>query len=118
MGHYGGFGVDTTLTLLRKNLSFLSGLSDDQTVHKCVYRTHVTYYRLTIPTSEVSMSAKNTTAILKKLRDLMKTKKVVGEPLQAYIIPSGDSHQVCISYNSFDGHSFMFNSTAIVEPVY
>ncbi|KAJ8026346.1 Xaa-Pro aminopeptidase 1 [Holothuria leucospilota] len=39
------------------------------------------------------MSAKNTTAILKKLRDLMKTKKVVGEPLQAYIIPSGDSHQ-------------------------
>ncbi|PIK53710.1 putative xaa-Pro aminopeptidase 1 isoform X1 [Apostichopus japonicus] len=39
------------------------------------------------------MPPKNTTFILKKLRDLLKSKQHVAEPIQAYIIPSGDSHQ-------------------------
>jgi len=40
------------------------------------------------------MSAKNTTNFLKKLRGLMKNKAYVQEPLSAYIVPSGDAHQV------------------------
>ncbi|XP_022096569.1 xaa-Pro aminopeptidase 1-like isoform X2 [Acanthaster planci] len=40
------------------------------------------------------MTAKNTTALLQKLRSLMKAKQYIGaEPIQAYIIPSGDAHQ-------------------------
>jgi hypothetical protein len=33
---------------------------------------------------------------LQKLRSLMKNAKYVSEPLQAYIIPSEDAHQVCL----------------------
>ncbi|XP_077992891.1 xaa-Pro aminopeptidase 1-like [Glandiceps talaboti] len=39
------------------------------------------------------MAAKNSTALLQKLRNLMKSKPHVNEPLQAYIVPSGDAHQ-------------------------
>ncbi|KAK6178613.1 hypothetical protein SNE40_013364 [Patella caerulea] len=39
------------------------------------------------------MNAKSTTAILSKLRALMKNTKYVCEPLQAYIVPTGDAHQ-------------------------
>ena len=42
------------------------------------------------------MAPKNTTAILTKLRGLMKNKAYVTEPLHAYIVPSGDAHQVNI----------------------
>jgi len=36
---------------------------------------------------------------LQKLRSLMKNTKYVSEPLQAYIIPSEDAHQVCLIRN-------------------
>ncbi|KAK3095170.1 hypothetical protein FSP39_011006 [Pinctada imbricata] len=39
------------------------------------------------------MSAKNTSAILKRLRGLMSNKKYVTEQIHAYIVPSGDAHQ-------------------------
>ncbi|XP_072027401.1 xaa-Pro aminopeptidase 1-like isoform X4 [Amphiura filiformis] len=39
------------------------------------------------------MTTKKTGGLLSKLRELMKAKQVVGEPLQAYIVPSGDAHQ-------------------------
>ena len=42
----------------------------------------------------MASKAKNTTALLQRLRQLMKNKKYVPEPLHAYIIPSGDAHQV------------------------
>ena len=38
--------------------------------------------------------AKPTGHLLKKLRALMKNKNYVSEAISAYIIPSGDSHQV------------------------
>jgi len=38
--------------------------------------------------------ARQTTHILKRLRALMKDTTVVNEAIQAYIIPSGDAHQV------------------------
>lgn len=39
------------------------------------------------------MPSKSTTAILTKLRSLMRNKAYVSEPLHAYIVPSGDAHQ-------------------------
>ncbi|NXG79687.1 XPP1 aminopeptidase, partial [Baryphthengus martii] len=39
------------------------------------------------------MSPKITTELLKQLRQVMKSPKYVQEPLQAYIVPSGDAHQ-------------------------
>lgn len=40
------------------------------------------------------MSPKITTELLKQLRQVMKSPKYVQEPVQAYIVPSGDAHQV------------------------
>jgi len=40
------------------------------------------------------MAAKSTTAILQKLRALMKNPAFVSPPVHAYIIPSGDAHMV------------------------
>ena len=40
------------------------------------------------------MGVKNTTAIIKRLRDLMKNTSYVTEQIHAYIVPSGDAHQV------------------------
>jgi hypothetical protein len=37
---------------------------------------------------------RNLSARLQKLRSLMQNVEYVNEPLQAYIIPSGDAHQV------------------------
>lgn len=42
------------------------------------------------------MSPKITTELLKQLRQVMKSPKYVQEPVQAYIVPSGDAHQVCM----------------------
>lgn len=42
------------------------------------------------------MSPKITTELLKQLRQVMKSPKYVQEPVQAYIVPSGDAHQVWI----------------------
>ena len=42
------------------------------------------------------MSPKITTEPLKQLRQVMKSSKYVQEPVQAYIVPSGDAHQVCM----------------------
>lgn len=42
----------------------------------------------------MAFKAKNTTALLKRLRQLMKNKAYVTGELHAYIIPSGDAHQV------------------------
>ncbi|EMP39774.1 Xaa-Pro aminopeptidase 1 [Chelonia mydas] len=39
------------------------------------------------------MSPKITTELLRQLRQVMKTSKYVTEPIQAYIVPSGDAHQ-------------------------
>ena len=39
------------------------------------------------------MGVKNTTAIIKRLRDLMKNTSYVTEQIHAYIVPSGDAHQ-------------------------
>ncbi|KAM9232016.1 xaa-Pro aminopeptidase 1 isoform 3-T3 [Leptosomus discolor] len=39
------------------------------------------------------MSPKTTTELLKQLRQVMKSPKYVQEPVQAYIVPSGDAHQ-------------------------
>ncbi|NXL11187.1 XPP1 aminopeptidase, partial [Mesembrinibis cayennensis] len=39
------------------------------------------------------MSPKITTEMLKQLRQVMKSPKYVQEPIQAYIVPSGDAHQ-------------------------
>lgn len=41
------------------------------------------------------MATRSTTQILKRLRGLMKDTSVVPEAIQAYIVPSGDAHQVC-----------------------
>ncbi|XP_014667790.1 PREDICTED: xaa-Pro aminopeptidase 1-like isoform X2 [Priapulus caudatus] len=40
-----------------------------------------------------STSPKTTTAILQRLRFFMRNSEVVKQPLQAYIVPSGDAHQ-------------------------
>lgn len=40
------------------------------------------------------MSPKITTELLKQLRQVMKSPRYVQEPVQAYIVPSGDAHQV------------------------
>lgn len=40
------------------------------------------------------MAPKITTELLRQLRQAMKTSKHVPEPIQAYIVPSGDAHQV------------------------
>lgn len=42
----------------------------------------------------LTMPAKGSASILTKLRALMKNNNFVSEPLQAYIIPTGDAHQV------------------------
>uniref|UniRef100_A0A8C8RK10 Xaa-Pro aminopeptidase 1 n=1 Tax=Pelusios castaneus TaxID=367368 RepID=A0A8C8RK10_9SAUR len=39
------------------------------------------------------MSPKITTEVLRQLRQVMKSSRYVAEPLQAYIVPSGDAHQ-------------------------
>lgn len=43
------------------------------------------------------MGVKNTTKILKRLRALLSNTGYVTEQIHAYIVPSGDAHQVCIS---------------------
>jgi hypothetical protein len=43
----------------------------------------------------------NLSSRLQKLRSLMKNAKYVSEPLQAYVIPSEDAHQVCLIRNNF-----------------
>lgn len=40
------------------------------------------------------MSPKLTGEILRQLRQVMRNCKYFSEPIQAYIIPSGDAHQV------------------------
>lgn len=44
--------------------------------------------------SEKAMSPKITGELLRQLRQAMKNCKYFSEPIQAYIIPSGDAHQV------------------------
>jgi len=42
------------------------------------------------------MSAKSTATLLKKLRNLMCSTSYINPPVHAYVIPSGDAHQVCV----------------------
>lgn len=49
-----------------------------------------------VPVVGGKMSPKITTELLKQLRQVMKSPKYVQEPVQAYIVPSGDAHQVWI----------------------
>lgn len=44
--------------------------------------------------SDAAMSPKLTGEILRQLRQAMRSCKFFPEPIQAYIIPSGDAHQV------------------------
>lgn len=44
--------------------------------------------------SDQAMSPKITGELLRQLRQVMKNCKYFTEPIQAYIIPSGDAHQV------------------------
>lgn len=43
------------------------------------------------------MAPKSSTKLLQQLRQLMKNTAYVPHPVHAYIIPSGDAHQVGIS---------------------
>lgn len=47
-------------------------------------------------------SAKSTGHVLKQLRQFMCNKQHVSECLHAYIIPSGDAHQVIDAYINHD----------------
>lgn len=40
------------------------------------------------------MSPKITGELIRQLRQAMKSCKYLAEPIQAYIVPSGDAHQV------------------------
>lgn len=44
--------------------------------------------------SDTAMSPKITGELLRQLRQAMKNCKFYSEPIQAYIVPSGDAHQV------------------------
>lgn len=46
--------------------------------------------------SGVAMSPKITGELLRQLRQAMRNCKYFSEPLQAYIVPSGDAHQVSV----------------------
>lgn len=46
------------------------------------------------PDSDAAMSPKITGELLRQLRQAMKNCKYFSEPIQAYIVPSGDAHQV------------------------
>uniref|UniRef100_A0A8C0BI24 Xaa-Pro aminopeptidase 1 n=1 Tax=Buteo japonicus TaxID=224669 RepID=A0A8C0BI24_9AVES len=46
-----------------------------------------------VSVADRKMSPKITTELLKQLRQVMKSPKYVQEPVQAYIVPSGDAHQ-------------------------
>uniref|UniRef100_A0A8C6ZMG8 Creatinase N-terminal domain-containing protein n=1 Tax=Nothoprocta perdicaria TaxID=30464 RepID=A0A8C6ZMG8_NOTPE len=57
------------------------------------------------------MSPKITTELLKQLRQAMRNPKYVQEPVQAYIVPSGDAHQVGMDFRN---DCTFLPSTAIV----
>ena len=48
----------------------------------------------------MTKTAKVTTALLQQLRRLMADPEAVGEPIKAYIVPSGDAHMVIIAIYS------------------
>lgn len=55
--------------------------------------------------SDKAMSPKITGELLRQLRQAMRNCKYFSEPIQAYIVPSGDAHQVsdithrtCVDY--------------------
>lgn len=48
------------------------------------------------------MSPKITTELLKQLRQVMKNPRYVQEPVQAYIVPSGDAHQVWMEWELWE----------------
>ena len=43
---------------------------------------------------DAAMSPKITVELLRQLRQAMRNTKYIAEPIQAYIVPSGDAHQV------------------------
>lgn len=54
---------------------------------------------------DAGMSPKITGELLRLLRNAMRNCKYVSEPIQAYIIPSGDAHQVIMSIDRTPPHS-------------
>lgn len=52
------------------------------------------YCVLSFPCPDTDMSPKITGELLRLLRQAMKSCKYFSEPIQAYIVPSGDAHQV------------------------
>lgn len=57
------------------------------TVHQCQSLTE------RLP-ADAAMSPKITVELLRQLRQAMRNSKFLKEPIQAYIVPSGDAHQV------------------------
>lgn len=55
------------------------------------------------PISLKMVNLKSTSQLLEKLRAFMKNNKYVQEPIQAYIVPSEDRHQVKLSNQNFSG---------------
>lgn len=53
------------------------------------------------------MSPKITGELLRQLRQVMKNCKYFTEPIQAYIIPSGDAHQVSETTDSDTRHMYI-----------
>ena len=51
-----------------------------------------------LPDTVTAMAPKPTGIYLTKLRALMKSRVHVSNALQAYIIPTGDAHQVCLGF--------------------
>lgn len=50
---------------------------------------------MSCPHADAAMSPKITGELLRQLRQAMRNCKYFSEPIQAYIVPSGDAHQVC-----------------------
>ncbi|KAH3787307.1 hypothetical protein DPMN_165428 [Dreissena polymorpha] len=74
---------------MRLSINKGKSTGDNDEIVKLIHKLHSSFYAYIVS----SMSAKNTTAILSKLRSFMKNRAYVSEPLHAYIVPSGDAHQ-------------------------
>uniref|UniRef100_A0A4W5REU9 Xaa-Pro aminopeptidase 1 n=1 Tax=Hucho hucho TaxID=62062 RepID=A0A4W5REU9_9TELE len=53
--------------------------------------------------SDAAMSPKITVELLRQLRQAMRNTKYIAEPIQAYIVPSGDAHQVLNTHTHTQG---------------
>lgn len=54
---------------------------------------------------DAAMSPKITVELLRQLRQAMRNTKYIAEPIQAYIVPSGDAHQVLNTHTQGHTHT-------------